>query len=99
MLRPPSLTRHRSLTRALPLARPLPANRRPPGPALLIAAPASGQGKTSVTAALARWHARQGWRVRVFKCGPDFLDPHWLELASGHPALMDTGQEFEACSL
>lgn len=29
-------------------------------PALLIAAPASGQGKTSVTAALARLHARQG---------------------------------------
>jgi cobyrinic acid a,c-diamide synthase len=21
--------------------------------------------------------------VRVFKCGPDFLDPHWHELASG----------------
>lgn len=53
--------------------------------ALLIAAPASGQGKTTVTAALARWHARQGKRVRVFKCGPDFLDPHWLSLASGQP--------------
>ena len=24
-------------------------------------------------------------RVRVFKCGPDFLDPHWHELASGAP--------------
>jgi cobyrinic acid a,c-diamide synthase len=54
-------------------------------PALLVAAPASGQGKTSVTAALARLHARAGRRVRVFKCGPDFLDPHWLEAASGHP--------------
>ncbi|HKB55940.1 MAG TPA: cobyrinic acid a,c-diamide synthase, partial [Ramlibacter sp.] len=54
-------------------------------PALLIAAPASGQGKTTVTAALARLHARQGRRVRVFKCGPDFLDPRWLELASGAP--------------
>ena len=52
-------------------------------PALLIAAPASGQGKTTVTAALARLHARQGRRVTVFKCGPDFLDPHWLALASG----------------
>lgn len=52
-------------------------------PALLIAAPASGQGKTTLTAALARWHVRQGRRVRVFKCGPDFLDPAWLELASG----------------
>jgi cobyrinic acid a,c-diamide synthase len=54
-------------------------------PALLVAAPASGQGKTSVTAALARLHARAGRQVRVFKCGPDFLDPHWLEAASGHP--------------
>ncbi|MGB0126183.1 MAG: cobyrinate a,c-diamide synthase [Rhodocyclaceae bacterium] len=54
-------------------------------PALFIAAPASGQGKTSVTAALARLHARQGRRVRVFKCGPDFLDPQILAVASGTP--------------
>jgi len=54
-------------------------------PAILIAAPASGQGKTTVACALARLHARQGRRVRVFKCGPDFLDPCWLALASGAP--------------
>lgn len=54
-------------------------------PALVIAAPASGQGKTTVTAALARLHARQGKRVRVFKCGPDFLDPMILSRASGNP--------------
>jgi len=54
-------------------------------PALLIAAPASGQGKTTITAALARLHARQGKRVRVFKCGPDFLDPMILARASGQP--------------
>ncbi|MES2280889.1 MAG: cobyrinate a,c-diamide synthase [Pseudomonadota bacterium] len=54
-------------------------------PAILIAAPASGQGKTTVACALARLHSRQGRRVRVFKCGPDFLDPHWLTLASGAP--------------
>ncbi|WP_066270147.1 cobyrinate a,c-diamide synthase [Hydrogenophaga palleronii] len=53
-------------------------------PAILVAAPASGQGKTTVAAALARLHARAGRRVRAFKCGPDFLDPHWLALASGH---------------
>ncbi|MGC1172467.1 cobyrinate a,c-diamide synthase [Polaromonas sp.] len=56
-----------------------------PCPAILIAAPASGQGKTTVACALARLHARQGRRVRVFKCGPDFLDPYWLALASGAP--------------
>lgn len=54
-------------------------------PVVLIAAPASGQGKTTVTAALARLHARAGLRVRAFKCGPDFLDPMWLELATGQP--------------
>lgn len=52
-------------------------------PAVLIAAPASGQGKTTVTAALARLHRNQGRKVRVFKCGPDFLDPMILERASG----------------
>jgi cobyrinic acid a,c-diamide synthase len=54
-------------------------------PAILIAAPASGQGKTTITSALARLHTRQGRKVRVFKCGPDFLDPYWHALASGAP--------------
>ncbi len=54
-------------------------------PALFISAPASHQGKTTVTAALARHHARLGRRVRVFKTGPDFLDPMILERASGSP--------------
>ncbi|MGJ7579219.1 cobyrinate a,c-diamide synthase [Variovorax sp. RHLX14] len=53
--------------------------------AVLVAAPASGQGKTTVAAALARLHARAGRRVRAFKCGPDFLDPQWLALATGAP--------------
>lgn len=54
-------------------------------PAILVAAPASGQGKTTVASALARLYARQGRKVRAFKCGPDFLDPYWLALASGAP--------------
>jgi cobyrinic acid a,c-diamide synthase len=54
-------------------------------PALLVAAPASGQGKTTVVAALARLHTRLGRKVRVFKCGPDFLDPQIHALASGAP--------------
>lgn len=53
--------------------------------ALLISAPASGQGKTTVAAALARLAARSGQRVRVFKTGPDFIDPMILERAAGHP--------------
>ncbi|TAL93799.1 MAG: cobyrinate a,c-diamide synthase [Paraburkholderia sp.] len=54
-------------------------------PALFISAPASGQGKTTITAGLARHHARMGRRVRVFKTGPDFLDPMILARASGAP--------------
>ena len=54
-------------------------------PALMVAAPSSGQGKTLVTAALARRHRDAGRRVRVFKCGPDFLDPMILERACGSP--------------
>jgi len=53
--------------------------------ALLLAATASGQGKTTVTAALARKFMRQGKKVRVFKTGPDFLDPMLLERACGTP--------------
>jgi cobyrinic acid a,c-diamide synthase len=49
----------------------------------LISAPASGQGKTIATAALARYHRRRGRRVRVFKTGPDFLDPMILGHAAG----------------
>jgi cobyrinic acid a,c-diamide synthase len=54
-------------------------------PALFISAPASSHGKTTVTAAIARFHAQHGRQVRVFKSGPDFIDPMILERASGHP--------------
>ena len=52
--------------------------------ALVIAAPASGQGKTTVTATLARYFRDHGKQVRVFKAGPDFLDPMILEQASSY---------------
>ena len=55
-------------------------------PAMFVSAPASNQGKTTITAALARFHSAQGRIVRVFKTGPDFLDPMILERASGRPA-------------
>ncbi|MGZ8984394.1 MAG: cobyrinate a,c-diamide synthase [Methylotenera sp.] len=53
--------------------------------AILISAPASGQGKTLATAALARAWKNRGLNVRAFKCGPDFLDPMILEKATGQP--------------
>ena len=52
-------------------------------PALFVSGPASNSGKTTVTAALARSYRDRGHRVRVFKTGPDFLDPMILERASG----------------
>lgn len=54
--------------------------------ALLIAASASGQGKTTITAALARLLRDRGQKVRVFKTGPDYLDPLVLGQAAGSPA-------------
>ncbi|MAM88688.1 MAG: cobyrinate a,c-diamide synthase [unclassified Hahellaceae] len=53
--------------------------------AALICAPGSGHGKSMVTAAMARLHRNAGRSVRVFKHGPDYLDPMVLELASGAP--------------
>jgi cobyrinic acid a,c-diamide synthase len=53
--------------------------------ALMVSAPASGHGKTTVTAALARAWRDAGLAVRIFKTGPDFLDPMILARATGSP--------------
>ena len=54
-------------------------------PAVFISAPASGQGKTTISAGLARYYHNKGRTVRVFKTGPDYLDPLILQRASHHP--------------
>ncbi len=53
--------------------------------AILISAPASGQGKTLVSAAMARAWCKQGLSVQAFKCGPDFIDSMILQTATGRP--------------
>ena len=54
-------------------------------PGLVIAAPASGCGKTVVTLALLRAFAGAGVVVTSAKAGPDYIDPRFHELASRRP--------------
>jgi cobyrinic acid a,c-diamide synthase len=50
---------------------------------LILAAPASGSGKTLVTAGLLRHLRSLGIRASAAKAGPDFIDPTFHALASG----------------
>ncbi|MCP1168275.1 cobyrinate a,c-diamide synthase [Limimaricola litoreus] len=54
-------------------------------PGLLIAAPSSGSGKTTVTLGLLRAWARRGLSVRGAKSGPDYIDPRFHKAACGAP--------------
>lgn len=54
---------------------------------LVIAAPRSSSGKTTVTLGLLRAFARKGLRVTSAKCGPDYIDPAFHAAATGRPAV------------
>ena len=55
------------------------------GKGMIIAAPSSGSGKTTVAVGLLRLLAREGWPVRCAKSGPDYIDSAFLEAACGAP--------------
>ncbi len=57
------------------------------GSGLIIAATASGTGKTTVTLAALRAMARQNISVSSGKVGPDYIDPAFHRAASGLPCM------------
>ena len=55
-------------------------------PRLMLAAPASGSGKTTVSCGLLRAAQRRGLAPCAFKCGPDYIDPMFHRAVLGLPS-------------
>ncbi len=53
---------------------------------VLLCAPQSGSGKTTITCALLRLLERHGMKPAAFKCGPDFIDPMFHQKVLGVPS-------------
>lgn len=66
---------------------------------LVIAAPASGSGKTIVTLALLHALKQQGVAVASAKIGPDYIDPRFHEAATGRPCFNLDGWAMEGAAV
>ena len=53
---------------------------------IMIAAPKSGSGKTTITCALLQTLINEGYQAVSFKCGPDYIDPMFHEQVIGVPS-------------
>lgn len=68
----------------------------------LIAAPASGSGKTTVARGLMALFTGMGYKVQPFKCGPDYIDTKFHAAVCGRPSVnLDTfmASEEHVCEL
>jgi len=55
-------------------------------PRIIISSDRSNSGKTLITAGLIKALSKK-YKIRAYKAGPDFIDPMYLKVASGYPAI------------
>lgn len=68
----------------------------------IIGAPSSNSGKTTITLGLLRAFQKRGLKVQPFKCGPDYIDPKFHEMACKAPSInldmvMMPSKHLESC--
>lgn len=56
-------------------------------PQVMIAAPTSGAGKTTLAIGLMALLSRKGFKVQPFKCGPDYIDTKFHKAVCNRPSV------------
>ena len=63
-------------------------------PGFMIAATSSGSGKTTFARGLMTLLTKKGYKVQPFKCGPDYIDTKFHDMACGRKSInLDTFME------